>query len=180
MKYLITPLLLVSFLAAQTAAKKPIPACRESKDSAQLKQMLIADLERERSRTAELEKRLQEAEAAKVEAQAKQAAAEAALQQIRVAGIAVVNYTEALQTEYKKTIDAHNALVEKYNSMLSQANNIISQQNARLAKQQRINNALAIYSLMPRYTPIQPPPLPKTSINCISNSLGSTTYTNCN
>lgn len=58
-----------------------------------------------------------------------------------------------LQEEYKKLSAAHDSLVSQYNNLLSQANTLLQTANARLARQQQIYNALAIYSLMPKYQP---------------------------
>ena len=64
-------------------------------------------------------------------------------------------YTQAveLQKEYQKLSAAHDSLVSQYNNLLTQANTLLETANARLARQQQINNAMAIYSLMPKYQP---------------------------
>jgi hypothetical protein len=127
---------------------KAAPVCKESKDSEQLKAVLAADLERERARSAELEKD-------KKEAEARLAAAEKTLAEIKVVGTQVVDYTVALKAEYDKTVANYNALSDKYNNVVMQANNSIVEANNRLARQQRIANAFALYNAMPRYNPPQ-------------------------
>jgi hypothetical protein len=95
----------------------------------------------------------------------------------------VFTYATKLQQDYKSKAEAYDSLVDRYNSTLQQANNIINAQNARLARQQQINNALAIFSAMPKSQPYQLPPPPvfnSKAINCTSNQMGTTTYTNCN
>lgn len=185
MKNAIIALVLTASCFAQTAQPTKPVACKESKDAAKLKEYMAADLDRERTKTADLEKRLAESDNAKIEAQAKLAAAETVLAEMRDAGTKLVVYTTALETEYKKNLANYSALTDKYNSTLQDANNIINNQNARLARQQRVNNALALYSAMPKAQPYVLPPPPvftapaNTSINCTSTKSGDQTYTNC-
>jgi len=88
------------------------------------------------------------------------------------------------EKHYKELADKYNELIDRYNKMLREANTEIESANARLARQQQINTALTIYSMMPRY---QPPPMPvyqppiqlHLNANCTSNSIGTFTYTNC-
>jgi chromosome segregation ATPase len=88
-----------------------------------------------------------------------------------------------LQKEYQKLSAAHDTLISRYNELLAQANTLLATANANLARQQRINNALAIYSMMPKYQPVQlpPPPVfaPALQINCTSTTMGTTVYTDC-
>lgn len=49
----------------------------------------------------------------------------------------------------------HNALIEKYNRLLAIAQNQEAQLQAVNSRQQRINNALAVYGMMPKYNPPQ-------------------------
>jgi hypothetical protein len=67
----------------------------------------------------------------------------------------VYNYAVQLEGEYKKAVADNNAMSDRYNALLLQANNLVEQQNARLARQQRVNNALAVYNAMPKYQPPQ-------------------------
>lgn len=94
----------------------------------------------------------------------------------------IFKYAVKLQQNFKIKSEAYDSLVDRYNSTLQQANSIINSQNARLAHQQQISNALAIYSMMPKPQPYVLPPPPvfqSTNINCTSNSIGNYTYTNC-
>ncbi len=102
--------------------------------------------------------------------------------EIRASALEVVNFTTKLNEEYTKLLTDHTALVDRYNSVLEAGNRQAQLANERLARQQRFNNALALYSLMPKY---QAPPLqiyappPALVMNCTSNTLGQTVYTNC-
>jgi chromosome segregation ATPase len=49
----------------------------------------------------------------------------------------------------------HNDLIQKYNSLLGIAQNQQAQLSALNSRQQRFNNALAVYSAMPKYQPPQ-------------------------
>ncbi|HEY3768920.1 MAG TPA: hypothetical protein VGN44_09615 [Candidatus Angelobacter sp.] len=97
----------------------------------------------------------------------------------------IFKYALKLQQDYKTKSEAYDSLVDRYNATLQQANSLINNQNARLARQQQIYNALAIYSAMPRSQPYvlpQPPVFTapaNTNISCTSSTLGSQTYTNC-
>jgi hypothetical protein len=97
----------------------------------------------------------------------------------------IFKYAVKLQQDFKVKTEAYDSLVERYNSTLQEANSLINNQNARLARQQQIYNALAIYSAMPKSQPyvLPPPPVfaaqPSTNINCTSNKIGDQTYTNC-
>jgi hypothetical protein len=46
-------------------------------------------------------------------------------------------------------------MVQKYNSLLALAQSQDAQLQAANSRQQRINNALALYNAMPKYTPPQ-------------------------
>jgi hypothetical protein len=148
-------LLLCSAALAQTtkpAAKPKLAAvCTESKDSADLKSMLTADLERERARTAELEKKLADAEFSKN-----------ALLSVNKEQAQEIAKLQALAVNADKLNSRVSELTDQYNQLLYNANAIINTQNQRLARQQRIANALAVYSAMPKYTytPLPPPQAP--------------------
>jgi len=67
-----------------------------------------------------------------------------------------------------KTLAEDNSrLTDKYNSLLSVAQTLQAQLNAAASRQQRINNALALYSLMPKYTPPQTINLQVTNCNVL-------------
>jgi hypothetical protein len=92
-----------------------------------------------------------------------------------------------VRTDYLEVINQYNSLVYKYNAEqrrhLDEYNALVDKYNTAI----RLNNLLAIYSLMPRYTPssvtiyqqpYQPPP--QRSIHCTTNTVGNFTETNCN
>lgn len=94
------------------------------------------------------------------------------------------NGTVALLTENTKQLQnlaaSNAALTDKYNELLQQANGVINTQNARLARQQQVANALALYSLMPKPQPyILPPVTQPVNLNCTTTAIGTTAYTNC-
>ncbi len=55
----------------------------------------------------------------------------------------------------KELVTKSNALVEKYNNLLGIAQSMQAQLNYANSRQQRFQNALALYSAMPKYTPPQ-------------------------
>ena len=67
----------------------------------------------------------------------------------------------------KKLAEDNSGLTDKYNSLLSIAQTLQAQLNAATSRQQRINNALALYSLMPKYTPPQTSNLQVTNCNVL-------------
>jgi len=160
-----------------TAAPTNVSRCQSDLKSAEVARdswnALYDRLDQDRTK---LEKRNKELEAGNVEL-AKQ------LEELRAAARNVLNYSVTLDAEYRKLSLLHTSLIEKYNGALEQANEQLTTANARLSRQNRINNALAIYSAMPKYTPIQltpPPVFNNNTFNCRTNTIGSTTYTNCN
>ena len=72
-----------------------------------------------------------------------------------------------------KLVDDYHGLVKKYNDLLATAQGLQSQLNAATYRQQRVANALALYSLMPKYTPPQTINLQVT--NCVPRPLRSLT-----
>ena len=65
---------------------------------------------------------------------------------------------EVDRRQYDELVDRYNQLIGKHNALLNVTRSFASQLAAAqsdLAQQQRINNALAIYQLMPKYTPPQ-------------------------
>ena len=112
------------------------------------------------------------------------------LEEMKRAAVEVLKFNSQLQAEYFKILSSHNALIEQYNSTLQTASNAVDQANARMARQQRFNNVLAMYAMMPKYTP---PPLTiyqpqfstpqfsqRLNVTCSSQRIGDFTYTSCN
>lgn len=83
-------------------------------------------------------------------------------------------------------VDRYNALVAQHNALLAVARDFAGQLRAAqtsVMHQKQINNALVMYSLMPKYAPMvlpPPPVLTNPAFRCTSNRIGDTTYTNCN
>lgn len=67
----------------------------------------------------------------------------------------------------KKLAEDNSKLTDSYNSLLSTAKTLQLQLDAATSRQQRINNALALYSLMPKYTPPQTINLQVTNCNLL-------------
>jgi hypothetical protein len=63
------------------------------------------------------------------------------------------------QNEYikvvQKLVQDNSAMVQKYNSLLAIAQNQQAQLDVANSRQQRVNNALAFYNVMPKYQPPQ-------------------------
>ena len=63
------------------------------------------------------------------------------------------------QNEYikvvQKLVQDNSAMVQKYNSLLAIAQNQQAQLDVANSRQQRVNNALAFYNMMPKYQPPQ-------------------------
>lgn len=73
-------------------------------------------------------------------------------------GAMVDGQIEMDRRQNDELVDRYNQLVEKHNALLAVTRGFASQLAATqsdLARQQRINNALTIYQLMPKYTPPQ-------------------------
>ena len=71
-------------------------------------------------------------------------------------GAMVDTQIESDRRQYGELIDRHNQLVEKYNALLAVTRNYASQLAAtqlEVARQAKINNALTIYQMMPKFTP---------------------------
>jgi chromosome segregation ATPase len=64
-------------------------------------------------------------------------------------------------------LTANKDMTDKYNSLLQRANAALNDANSRLARQNRISNALAMYSLMPKYSPPQTLNLNVTNCNAL-------------
>jgi ABC-type Na+ efflux pump permease subunit len=125
---------------------------------------------------------------------------EAKFEELRTVAIDVYNFATREDAEYRKLLAEHTELTEKYNSLLKDANEQVrqayidksimtmqvQQQTVAAERQQRFNNALALYSAMPKvtYTPLPPPPVfqqvQSMNVHCTSNQIGTFTYTNCN
>jgi hypothetical protein len=140
MKYTVIALLLCGLSIAQISQKKS--SAKSDKD--QLIDFLKSDLERERAKTSELEKRV-------AELQAKDAEWNKKYNELGATGMQVLAIAQNLDKEITARIVAYNLLVDKYNATLNQANNVINQQNAVLAQRQRVANALAAYGVMQQY-----------------------------
>ena len=70
----------------------------------------------------------------------------------------------------KALAEDNSRLTDKYNSLLSVAQTLQAQLSAATSRQQHVNNALALYSLMPKYTPPQTIDLQVTNCNVLPAS----------
>lgn len=180
MKNVLFALILIVSCLAQTATKKPAAKPQSEcsialKATSQAADSMSAQLANSRSEVERLKKENQELSKKYADLH------DAALQV----------YNESVQTQqaYKKAVDENFAVTTKYNNLLIEAkmelrraNDMLAAANSQYAQQQGFSKALAIYALMPKPQPyvIPDPVLPtRFNINCTSNSLGTTTYTNC-
>ncbi len=177
MKYFLIILLLIANCWAQTkapakSAHKPTVAERLDNLESNLHQTTQAndDLKAENDKLKAANKELSDSNIALA----------AKYEELRKAAVDVGQYWLKASNEYQNAVAANSQLADKYNTLLNQANSIITQQNARLNQQARVNNALAIYGMMPRYTyvPLPQPVIPQ-SLNCTSTASGNMTFTNC-
>jgi hypothetical protein len=114
---------------------------------------------------------------------AKNADLEKQLAELRAVSMEVLKYGLTADTEIRKILTDYNSLIEKYNTLLERANTALAQANAKAERQRQFNNALAIYSVMPKYTPTYLPPPPRfggLQMNCTSRTVGGTVFTDCN
>lgn len=103
------------------------------------------------------------------------------MEEIKAAALELLKADQVTYPAAAKLQKDYGLLVDKYNRLLSVAQNQETQLQVA-ARQQRVSNALTIYSMMPKYTPMQLPPPPvftNNTFNCRSNTSGTTTYTNC-
>lgn len=98
-------------------------------------------------------------------------------------------YYDVLQTaaagrdEYFELLNKANDVINQYNTLATRANDLATKYNnlaAQYNAELRINNALAIYSQMPRFPSPPPQPSPQRNIHCTTNTVGNFTETNCN
>jgi chromosome segregation ATPase len=173
--------LMTVLLEAQTATKKPTAKPQSEcaialKATSQAVDSMSADLAAARVENERLRKENQELTARAAEADKK-------FVDLRDAALPVYNYAVKLDGMVKQANSDVQTMADKYNNLLMQANNLVEQQNARLARQQRINNALAVYGAMQIHPYVLPPPPvfvnPQANIQCTSSNMGNTTYTNC-
>jgi hypothetical protein len=96
------------------------------------------------------------------------------------------------EAAFKKLGEHDSQMVDKYNSLLTDYKDYVQRVGIQLAqidqgyaRQQRFNNALALYNAMPKYTPpplqvFQPVVQPRLQTNCTTQYIGTTAYTDCN
>ncbi len=157
-----------SACSAQTKApatthptKTPLSQCRADLQDAQKARDGWADL------NTQLEVRNKELESQNKELEAKNAEITQKDEAIKKAAGELLRNDQVVYPAAAKLFDDYNALVLKYNSLLSAAQTLQFQVNAANSRQQRINNALAIYSAMPKYAPPQTINLQVTNCNAL-------------
>jgi|SRR5882724_7230758 len=147
--------------APKHQAKTPLTQCRADLQDAQKARDGWADL------NTQLEVRNKELEAQNKELEAKNAEIIQKDEAIKKAAGELLRNDQVVYPAAAKLFDDYNSLVLKYNSLLSAAQTLQFQLNAANSRQQRINNALAIYSAMPKYTPPQTINLQVTNCNAL-------------
>jgi hypothetical protein len=110
-------------------------------------------------------------------------------EELRSAAKDVLAYTQTLDGQYRNMLADFKFLSQAYDQAVEQRDRAVAanstQQSQNAARQQRISNAIALYSAMPKstFTPLPPPlvfaPVKNNSIHCTSTSAGGTTQTDC-
>jgi len=132
----------------------------------------------------------QERDKAKTESEdlrAKNAELSKQLADLQSAGRDVLAYAERLQTEYKALSLVYEAMVDRLNSQtdarLARNTRAMERMAASAEENARMNRATAIFGIVQGlkpapYTPL-PLPAPPLHINCNSQQIGNSTYTDC-
>lgn len=151
MKNAIIALLFAASCFAQTKkpAVKPQSECSIAlKATAQASDSLASQLADARAEVERLKKENQEITKKSAE--------------LHDAATQVYNESVQLQQAYKKAVDENFQVTTKYNNLLIEAKmelrraqDMLASANAQNADRQRFANALALYSLMPKYQPPQ-------------------------
>jgi chromosome segregation ATPase len=149
-----TSLLVAVFFASACFAQTKTTAPPLKTMKAQLAQAQ-ADLQASELARVELESRSKvlgtknkELEASNAELNQKMDEIKTAAGELLKADAVVYPAANQLQSDY-------GVLVQKYNSLLDVAQNLDAQLRVANSRQQRFNNALAVYNSMPKYTPPQ-------------------------
>jgi hypothetical protein len=100
--------------------------------------------------------------------------------------VSVEKSVAKLAEAFRKTTEHDATAVDKYNNLLADYKDYVQRVGIQLAQANqanRVGNALAIYSLMPKAQPYVLPPVqtfqPSQNLNCVSNRVGDQTYTSC-
>ena len=178
---LLVVLLLVSQAAlAQSAARpKQVPLSKLYTDA----QTKISELEIDKH---SLEARIQERDDQIAELTRKNQDLDTQLQKFIQLQKDTMAFNQQVIDGYKQLGAEHALVVDKFNQLLTYARNLASD-NAQMARNQQYSQqamrTLALYSLLPKYQP-QPYPLLQPQINshtnCVSRTIGTTVYTDCN
>lgn len=148
MKVMLLSLVLASSAICQTSKPAPVNACQTAlKATAQAVDSLSADLTAARAENERLR-------AVNAELQASTERLKVDNRSFEAINTDLAKKNETLKTSAVALLESDSKqyaeLVEKYNDLLQRANSVINTQNARLARQQQVNNALAIYGALPK------------------------------
>jgi len=147
--------LLVAILFASTCfaqSKTTAPPLKSMK--AQLAQAQ-ADLQASELARVELESKNKVLESKSKELETSNAELNQKMDEIRKAASELLKADAIVYPAANKLQSDYGALVQRYNSLLDVAQNLDAQLRAANSRQQRFNNALALYNSMPKYTPPQ-------------------------
>ncbi len=114
-----------------------------------------ADLQASELARVELESKNKVLESKNKELEASNAELNQKMDEIRKAAAELLKADAIVYPAANKLQSDYGALVQKYNSLLDVAQNLDAQLRAANSRQQRFNNALALYNAMPKYNPPQ-------------------------
>jgi chromosome segregation ATPase len=149
-----TSLLMAVFVASACFAQTKTPAPPLKTMKAQLAQAQ-ADLQASELARVELEGTSKVLETKNKELEASNAELNQKMDEIKSAAGELLKVDAVAYPAANKLQSDYGLLVQKYNSLLDVAQNLDSQLRAANSRQQRFNNALALYNSMPKYTPPQ-------------------------
>jgi chromosome segregation ATPase len=114
-----------------------------------------ADLQASELARVDLESKNKELESKNKELEDHNAELTKKMDEIRNAAAELLKLDAVVYPAANKLQSDYGSLVQKYNSLLEVAQNLDAQLRAANSRQQRFNNALALYNSMPKYTPPQ-------------------------
>ncbi len=141
--------LFASTCFAQTKTAPPLKTMRAQLAQAQ------SDLQASELTRVELESKNKELQSKNKELEALNAELTQKMDEIKKAATELLNADSVVYPAANKLQTDYSTLVQKYNSLLEVAQNLDAQLRAANSRQQRFNNALALYNSMPKYTPPQ-------------------------
>jgi chromosome segregation ATPase len=154
-------LLFASTCFAQTKSGPPLKTMKAQLAQAQ------SDLQASELARVELDSKNKELESKNKELEARNAELTQKMEEIKKAATELLQADAVVYPAASKLQSDYGSLVQKYNSLLDVAQNLDAQLRAANSRQQRFNNALALYNAMPKYTPPQQLQIQLTNCNAL-------------